>query len=203
MLLVALTGNIASGKSTVASRLQDRGAWLIDADVLSREAVVPGSPALRAIRERWGEAVIAPDGSLDRGALRRIVFADAAEREALDGIVHPEVERLRNAEVARARAAGARVVVADIPLLFEKGLQDRFDLVVLVDAPDATRLERLVTLRGLSLGEASGMMRAQMPAAEKRALADIVIDNAGTLDDLFAAADRAWERCLLASSGSA
>jgi dephospho-CoA kinase len=196
LLLVALTGNIASGKSTVARRLAERGAWLIDADELAREAVGIGTPGLAAIRERWGNAVIAPDGTLDRAALRRIVFDDSKEREALNAIVHPEVARLRGDQLARAKAARASVVVADIPLLYEAGLSGEFDLVVLVDAPESTRLERLVTRRGLSVAEARAMMDAQQPSSSKRARADLVIDNVGSLDSLRDATDAIWEKIL-------
>jgi dephospho-CoA kinase len=192
MLLIGLTGNIASGKSTVGQMLRARGAHLIDADVLARAAVAPGSAGLAAIRERWGPGILTPDGALDRAALRRLVFGDDRERAALDAIVHPEVERLRTLAIEAARAGGEHVVVCDIPLLFEKGLEDRFDLVILVDAPEELRLARLVALRRLPEAEARAMMRAQMPAADKRSRADIVIDNGGTLEDLRAAVDHAW-----------
>src|SRR5687767_2525609 len=135
MLLVGLTGNIASGKSTVAQLLSERGATIIDADVLARRAVERGSAAFEAIVQRWGTSVLAPDGNLDRAALRRTVFGNPKELEALNGIVHPEVERLREARIADARQRGDRIVVCDIPLLFEKKLLDRFDRIVLVDAP--------------------------------------------------------------------
>ncbi|MGZ8413325.1 MAG: dephospho-CoA kinase, partial [Gemmatirosa sp.] len=144
MLLVGLTGNIASGKSTVARRLVTHGAALVDADLLAREAVRPGTPALARIVARWGDAVLAPDGVLDRGVLRARVFADPHELEALNAIVHPEVGRLRDAAVDAARARGEPIVVSDIPLLFERDLAGEFDVIVLVDAPRTVRLERLV-----------------------------------------------------------
>lgn len=193
MLLVGLTGNIASGKSTVARRLAAHGATLIDADVLAREAVRPGTPALARIVERWGDGVLAPDGVLDRGALRARVFADPRELEALNGIVHPEVGRLRDVAVAAARARGAPIVVCDIPLLFERDLAGDFDVVVLVDAPRAVRLERLVHDRGLREPEAMAMIAAQMPSELKRARADYVIDNAGTVAALDARVDELWD----------
>ena len=184
MLLVGLTGNIASGKSTVAQLLSERGATIIDADVLARRAVERGSTAFDAIVRRWGTSVLAPDGHLDRAALRRTVFGNATELEALNEIVHPEVERLRETRIAEARARGDRVVVCDIPLLFEKKMVDRFDRIVLVDAPRPLRLERLVVDRGLRETEAMDMIAAQMPAELKRARADFVIDNHGTLTEL-------------------
>jgi dephospho-CoA kinase len=175
MLLVGLTGNIASGKSTVAQLLSERGATIIDADVLARRAVERGTKAFDAIVKRWGTSVLAPDGHLDRGALRRTVFGNARELEALNDIVHPEVERLRTQRIEEARARGDRVVVCDIPLLFEKKMVDRFDRLVLVDAPRPLRLERLVEDRGLRETEAMDMIAAQMPAELKRARADFVL----------------------------
>lgn len=184
MLLVGLTGNIASGKSTVAQLLSERGATIIDADVLARRAVERGSPAFDAIVRRWGTSVLAPDGHLDRAALRRLVFGKPAELEALNDIVHPQVERLLHARLADARSRGDRIVVCDIPLLFEKKMADSFDRIILVDAPRPLRLERLVVDRGLRETEAMEMIASQMPAELKRARADFVIDNAGTLTEL-------------------
>jgi dephospho-CoA kinase len=184
MLLVGLTGNIASGKSTVAQLLSERGATIIDADVLARRAVERGSQAFDAIVKRWGTSVLSPDGHLDRAALRRTVFGNPRELEALNEIVHPEVERLRNQRIAEARARGDRVVVCDIPLLFEKKMVDAFDRIVLVDAPRPLRLERLVVDRGLRETEAMDMIAAQMPADLKRARADFVVENQGTLTAL-------------------
>lgn len=180
MLLVGLTGNIASGKSAVAEIFATRGATLIDADVLARAAVEPGTPGLDAIVRRWGKSVVAADGTLDRAALRRIVFADPAERTALNAIVHPRVESLRAALLTAARDRGDHIVVCDIPLLYEKDMSARFDRVVLVDAPRALRLQRLVKERKLSRAEAETMISAQMSADAKRARADVIIDNAGT-----------------------
>ncbi|MDE3152859.1 MAG: dephospho-CoA kinase [Gemmatimonadota bacterium] len=192
MLLVGLTGNIASGKSTVARMLAERGATIIDADELARLAVEPGTPALAAIVEQWGDAVLQPDGSLDRGALRGVVFSDPEQLDALNRIVHPAVEQRRKAAVAEARARGDRIVVCDIPLLFEKKMVDEFDMVVLVDAPRPLRLERVVGERGVPASEAMAMIAAQMPSELKRARADLVIHNAGTLDELAHQVDAVW-----------
>lgn len=193
MRLIGLTGNIASGKSTVARLLAERGAVIVDADVLAREAVEPGTPALEAITERWGAEVIASDGTLDRDALRQVVFAERGQLEALNGIVHPEVERLRDERVAAAREQGAEIVVCDIPLLFERHLAEQFEAIVLVDAPRPMRLERLVRDRGLNEAEAMNMIAAQMPAELKRARADFVIDNTGTFEMLEARVDEVWQ----------
>jgi dephospho-CoA kinase len=192
MLLVGLTGNIGSGKSTVAQMLSERGATIIDADVLARRAVETGTPAFDKIVRRWGPDILSPDGHLDRGALRRIVFADHDQLEELNLIVHPEVERLRARLVEQARKRGDRVVVCDIPLLFERHMTDRFDRIVLVDASRAVRLERLVKERGLRETEAMDMIAAQMPAELKRARADFVIDNDGTLTQLERRVNDVW-----------
>ena len=192
MLLVGLTGNIASGKSTVSHLLADRGATIIDSDELARRAVEVDTPAFRQIVRRWGPDVLAPDGMLDRAALRRQVFADQSQLEELNRIVHPEVLRLRDREKAAARARGDRIVVCDIPLLFEVNAVDEFDRIVLVDAPRPLRLERLTRERSLHETEAMDMIAAQMPAELKRARADYVIDNAGPLDALVRRVEAVW-----------
>jgi len=192
MLLIGLTGNIASGKSEVARMLAERGATLIDADVLAREAVRPETQALRDIVKRWGKDVLKKDGSLDRKALRQIVFADQSELDALNRIVHPGVTRLRDREIAAAKERGDPIVVCVIPLLFERNLVEEFDAIVLVDAPRPIRLERLVTTRGLEETDAMNMIASQMPAELKRARADYVIENTGSLDDLEHDVDSLW-----------
>ena len=193
MLQLALTGNIASGKSTVAALLAHHGATIIDADLLAREAVAPGTPALTAIVERFGESVLLPDGSLDRAGLRRRVFADPVARDALNAIVHPAVGQLREARVAEARARGDAIVISDIPLLFEVGLEHAFEGVILVDAPAAVRLARIVGDRGLSPAEAQAMIDAQWPAERKRAGATWVIDNDGSRAQLEADVAALWQ----------
>lgn len=189
---VGLTGNIASGKSAVARVWQRLGAHVIDADELARDAVAPGTPGLEAIRRTFGDAVVAKDGTLDRAAMRALVFADAERRAELERIVHPEVGRLRKEAERALGRAGARVVVHVIPLLFETGLDAEMDTIVFVDAPEDVRLQRIVRDRGLDEEEAARMIRAQIPAAEKRGRADIVIDNDGSLADLEREAEAAW-----------
>ena len=192
MLLVGLTGNIGSGKSTVAQLLSERGATIIDADVLARRAVELGTAAYTSIVQRWGAAAQSPDGHLDRAALRRIVFGDQTQLEELNAIVHPEVERLRSRLVDQARARGDRIVVCDIPLLFEQHMTDRFDRIILVDASRGVRLERLVADRGLRETEAMEMIAAQMPAELKRARADFIVENDGTLSQLERRVQDVW-----------
>ncbi|HEY3285560.1 MAG TPA: dephospho-CoA kinase [Gemmatimonadaceae bacterium] len=184
MLVIGLTGNIAAGKSSVARLFARWGATLVDADELAREAVAPGRPALAAISARWGPAVLQADGSLDRATLRRLVFASPTERSALDAIVHPEVGRLRAEALAAAARRGDRLVVCDIPLLFEAGLEGTVDGVVLVDAPEEVRRARLERDRQLGAADADAMMAAQWPSERKRSRADWIIDNNGTLAEL-------------------
>lgn len=192
MLRVGLTGNIASGKSTVAEVWRRLGARVIDADELARRAVEPGTPGLERVVREFGPEVLDERGRLDRAALRRIVFRDPEARRRLEAIVHPEVRRLRAEEEARARAEGVRILVHDIPLLFELGMEKEFDVVVLVEARPELRLERLVRERGLSEEEARRMIEAQMPSEAKRPKADLVIENEGTREELEAKAKEAW-----------
>lgn len=200
MLRVGLTGNIAAGKSSVARVWRSLGARIVDADVLARQAVAPGSDALRRIREAWGERALTPDGSLDRGAMRGIVFADAEARARLEAIVHPEVARLRGEAFRAAAVEGLPLVVADVPLLFEVGMQDDFDVIVLVDAPAALREARITRTRGLDAAEARRMIEAQMPAERKRARADHVIENSGSEAELERRATEVW-RALVECAG--
>jgi dephospho-CoA kinase len=196
MLTIGLTGNIGSGKSSVARVWKALGATVVEADELARRAVAPGTPGLARVVERWGEDVLRPDGSLDRAALRDVVFRDEGERRRLERIVHPEVNRLRGEAFGEAERRGESLVVADIPLLFEVGGEGDFDVVVLVDAPKEVRLERLVRDRGLDADEARRMIDAQMPAERKRGEADIVIENAGSLAELDERARIVWEKLL-------
>lgn len=187
---VGLTGGIGSGKSEVSRLLAGHGALVVDSDVLAREAVAPGSPGLAAVVAEFGDAVLGPDGSLDRQALSRVVFADPARRAALEGIVHPYVRR-RSAEIAGATAPGT-VVVHDVPLLVEAGLADRYDLVVVVDVREETQVGRLTALRGMSVQEARARLAAQASRAARLAAADLVVDNDGSLEELRRRVDALW-----------
>ena len=190
MFHAALTGNIAAGKSTVAKLFADWGATVIDADAIVRALERPGTPVFDAIAARFGSAVLAPDGALDRGALRRRILADAAEKRALEAIVHPAVHAERSRLLGGLPRGGDAIVVSDIPLLFEAMNPADFDAVVLVDAPESVRLDRLVRLRGLPETEAAALLGEQLPAAAKRSLAEFVVDNDGGLEPLR---DRAWQ----------
>src|SRR5262249_22682520 len=178
---VALTGNIASGKSTVTELFRRWGATIIDADVLVREAQAPGTPMLAAIASRFGRAMLRPDGTLDRAALRHQVMNDPAALADLHTTVHPEVRRGRNELMRTAAARGDRIVVSDIPLLFEAADPEAFDVVVLIDAPVEIRRKRLLANRDLSSGDAERMLVAQLPTDSKRTRSDYVIDNVGDL----------------------
>lgn len=193
MLNIALTGNIGAGKSEVVRRFRDWGATIIDADHLAREAERPGTEVLRAIVQRFGREVLLPSGELDRAALRGLVMGDDEALAALNGIVHPAVRRRRDQLAAEARARGDLVLINDIPLLFESADPSAFDLVVLVDAPEDLRRQRLIRDRALTAEEADRMIDAQIPSARKRERAGLVIDNAGTLADLDRSARAAWE----------
>ena len=193
MLNVALTGNIAAGKSEVVRHFARWGATIIDADQLAREAQAPGTEVLRAIVRRFGKEVLLADGTLDRGALRGRVMGDDEALAALNGIVHPAVRRERERLLDEAKARGDAVVINDIPLLFEAADPSAFDVVVLVDAPEELRRSRLLHDRGLSADDADRMLRAQIPSDVKRARADLVIDNAGSREELETAARAAWE----------
>ncbi|HET7274193.1 MAG TPA: dephospho-CoA kinase [Longimicrobiaceae bacterium] len=193
MLKVGLTGNIAAGKSSVARVWKRLGAGVIDADHLAREVVRPGSPALESIVDEWGPEILAADGTMDRAAMREIIFRDPIARRKLESIIHPAIEALRDREYRAAAARGATIIVADVPLLFEVGMEDQFDYVVLVDAPEPVRLARIIRDRGIDEDEARRMMGAQLPAHEKRARADRIIDNDRGPAELEARSAAVWK----------
>jgi len=192
MLLVGLTGGIGSGKSTVARMLEGRGAVVFDADILAREAVAPGTPGHDAVVARFGADVLAPGGEVDREALAAIVFADPAARRDLEAIVHPEVRRLF-AEGCEAHRDTEAVVVFSAPLLVETGMHSAFDVLVVVSAPVQTQVERLLRDRGMSEEQVRARIDAQAPLEEKAAVADVLVDNEGPLEELDGQIDRLWQ----------
>ncbi|GLK18604.1 hypothetical protein GCM10017602_30860 [Herbiconiux flava] len=197
VFVIALTGGIAAGKSTVARRFAEHGAVVIDADRLAREAVEPGTPGLAAIAERFGPGVIDADGRLDRPALGSIVFADETARLDLNGITHPAVAALLKERLAdTAQADPDAIVVYDVPLLAESGgrRDGLFRFVVVVEAPAEVRVQRLIELRGMAADEAARRVAAQASDEERRALADVVIDTGGSLDETVQQTDAAWIR---------
>jgi len=195
-MLVALTGGIASGKSTVARRLAELGAVIVDADQVARDVVEPGTPALARIAEEFGTGVIAADGSLDRGALGAIVFGDESARRALNAITHPAVgERSRALFAAAASADPDAVVVYDVPLLVDEkgeGRVSEFDRVIVVSADEDTRVARLVAFRGMPEADARRRIASQAPESARLAIADHVIDANGSLEDTLAQVDALW-----------
>lgn len=191
MLLVGLTGGIGSGKSTVARMLEERGAVVFDADLLAREAVQPGTPGHTAVIDRFGADVLAPGGELDREALASIVFADPSARRDLEQIVHPEVRRLF-AEGSEAYRDTDRIVVFSAPLLVESGMYTAFEILVVVSATVATQIERLMRQRGMSEVAIRARIDAQAPLEDKAAVADLLVDNGGTLDELESQVERLW-----------
>jgi dephospho-CoA kinase len=201
MQLIAVTGGIASGKSVVAARFAERGAVVVDADRIAREVVEPGTPALAAIADHFGAAVILPDGSLNRPALGAIIFADARERGILNSITHPAVgARSRELFAAAGQSDPDAVVVYDVPLLVEGSTgsaparTSEFDRVVVVHASAETRVDRLVHLRGMTIDDANARVASQASDEQRLAVADDVISSEGSLDETLAQVDALWER---------
>lgn len=184
MLTVAVTGNVASGKSLLCEFWAEAGVPLVQADALARDAVEPGTPGLDSVVEAFGSGVLDGEGRLDRGALRSVVFGDPDARRRLEAILHPIISRLRSDWMEARREEGRPMAVAEIPLLFEAGLETEFDVVVLVDAPAPERLRRLREERGLGTEEARRIMASQMPVEEKRRGVDYIVENGGTPEDL-------------------
>jgi dephospho-CoA kinase len=195
MQLIGLTGGIASGKSVVAARLAEHGAVVVDADQVAREVVERGTPALARIAEEFGDGVIASDGSLDRAALGALIFSSPEKRAALNAITHPAVG-IRSHELFAAAAAADpdAIVVYDVPLLIEAGRTDEFDLIVVVNASTETRLNRMVELRGMTRDEAMHRINSQATNTERLAVADVVIDSNGTVEQTLEQADALWAK---------
>jgi dephospho-CoA kinase len=194
VLRVGLTGGIGSGKSEVSRRLAAHGAVVIDADVAAREVVAPGTPGLARIAEAFGAGVLGPDGALDRERLGVLVFRDAALRAKLNAIVHPLVAAwMAAAERAALGAPGADVIIVhDVPLLAENARAGDFDVVIVVDVPPDLQVERLVSQRGMAPDQARARMAAQASRERRLAVADLVIDNSGSLDDLDRRVAEVW-----------
>lgn len=195
MLRVGLTGGIGAGKSTVAARLVELGAVLIDADVIAREVVEPGTPALAEIVAAFGPEVLTPDGSLDRPALAAKAFADDESRLRLNAIVHPRVGQ-RTAELLAAAKDDA-IVVFDVPLLVENGMAPLYHVVIVVDAPVEVRIQRLTDVRGMPEADARARIAAQADGVQRRAVADVWLDNSGAPEEIASAVDAVWRERLV------
>lgn len=200
-MVIGLTGGIASGKSTVSRLLAALGAIVIDADAIVHELQAPGMPMLDEIAARFGSQLLDAEGRLDRRALGAIAFADRAARAQLEAIVHPQVRAIIATRVAAAQAAGAPLIVVDIPLLFERGDEPHaqppareLDATVLVYAPEPQQIERLIERDGCSREDAEQRVRAQLPIEKKKALADVVIDNSGALEETRRQVEQLFER---------
>jgi dephospho-CoA kinase len=196
MLKVGLTGGIGSGKSAVAAELAAYGATVVDADAIAREVVEPGMPGLEAVVAEFGDRVLTPDGRLDRPRLGEIVFADEASLTRLNAIVHPLVGERSAQLMEEAVASGVEVVVYDVPLLVENGLGPLYDLVVVVDAPDAVRVERVTANRGMPREQVEARIRAQADRDTRLAAADLVVDNSGTREELTERVAELWRELL-------
>lgn len=185
-MIIGLTGGIASGKSTVSSMLTKLGAALVDADRIAREVVLPGEPALYAVVHEFGQAVLTEEGTLNRKKLGEIVFADESKRKKLERIVHPAIRAVMKRKMEELESENPHLlVVADIPLLYESGLQTMFEEVMLVYVPPDVQLLRLMNRDGLTKEQAEARIRAQMPIEQKRQLADWIIDNSGTVEQTY------------------
>jgi dephospho-CoA kinase len=202
VLRAGLTGGIGSGKSAVSARLAAHGAVVLDADKAAREVVAPGTPGLARVVEAFGPSVLREDGALDRPKLGEIVFADEARRQVLNEIVHPLVhERMRRAEATAVAEGGDGVVlVHDVPLLAEGGRGGQFDVVIVVDVPPEVQVKRLVRYRGMAPEQAAARMSAQASRQQRLAIADIVIDNCGTLADLDKRVAEVWDQLVSRAS---
>lgn len=191
-IFVGLTGSVVAGKSTVSKLFEMWGAWRIEADQLARRAVGSGSSALAQIRQHWGDAILHSDGSLDRDAMRAFIFEDENARSQLETIVHPAIRELRQAARDDALKAGALIVLEEIPLLFETGVEDDYDVTIAVDASVEVRAKRASVTRGWSAEEFSAIDSSQMSSEDKRGRTDYVIENDGDLDALERSARLVW-----------
>ena len=191
-LRLGITGGAGSGKSVVCRQLQSHGAAVIMTDELSRRAVEPGMPAYEQIVRRFGEEVLAADGTIDRPGLRAVIVRDPEKKKTLEGIVHPEVFRLMAADESAAVEKGAAVVAIEVPLLFETGMQDYFDCIATIHVDRETRIQRLMERDQITRADAEALMQIQWPEAEKQKKSDFVIDNTGSLAETRAAVDRLY-----------
>lgn len=193
-MIMGLTGGIASGKSTVSAMFVNRGAGLVDADVIAREVMLPGSGVLEAAVQQFGNEILQPDGTLNRARLGEIVFRDPVAREQLNAITHPAIRQETNRQMHSLESAGSRLVIVDIPLLYESGLETMFEQIIVVYVPRSMQLTRLMERNSLTLEQAEGRLKAQMDIELKRRRADVVIDNSGGLAGTEQQVALLWDR---------
>lgn len=193
VMLIGLTGGIGAGKSTVAQLFEERGVPIVDADVIARDVVTPGEPALAELVEHFGDSILGADGELNRGKLAEVAFADAESHEALNAIMHPAISAETSKRIDALRGEHS-VIVHDVPLLVEAGLAGNYDLTVLVDTPAQIRLQRLTELRGMDPEDAKKRIAAQATDEQRRAACDVALDNSGDIEHLRAQFEEMWER---------
>ncbi|ASA20338.1 dephospho-CoA kinase [Paenibacillus donghaensis] len=193
-MIMGLTGGIASGKSTVSAMFVNRGAGLVDADVIAREVMLPGSGVLEAAVQQFGSGILQVDGTLNRARLGEIVFRDPVAREQLNAITHPAIRQETNRQMHSLESAGSALVIVDIPLLYESGLETMFGQIIVVYVPRSMQLTRLMERNSLTLEQAEGRLKAQMDIELKRRRADVVIDNSGGLADTERQVALLWDR---------
>lgn len=193
MLLIGLTGGIASGKTFVSDRFATLGAPVIDADILARQAVQPGSAGLNSLVNEFGHSIVLSDQSLDRRKLRELIFSNPAHRDTVDSILHPIIRQLSDEAIAKEAQTGAAYVIYAVPLLVETQQQERFDRIAVVDVPAETQIARLVQRDNTSVDKARAILDAQASREQRLAIADDVIDNNGSIDDTVAQVDRLHE----------
>ena len=189
IIKIAVTGGAGSGKTSVCSRLKEWGLNVISSDTLAREVVAPGTDAFKNIINYFGKKVLLPDGALNRSKLRRIITGDDVARSALESFVHPEIKKLMQLKMAQAEQEGDRIVVVEVPLLFELGIQDRFDVVVMISAERELRVQRLMERDSISKKEAKDLLDVQMTDDEKAQKADFIIKNDDNIDNLMRSVD--------------
>lgn len=193
-LKIAVTGGAGSGKTSVCNRLKELGLKVISSDTLAREVVAPGAPAYQKIVQHFGKKILLPDGNLNRPQLRQIIINDDASRAALEHCIHPEITKLLQLKIAQAQQDGERFVLIEVPLLFELGIQDQFDVVVMISSEHELRIQRLMERDNVNRNEAENLINVQLPDDEKEKQADVVIKNNGSIDQLMRSVDLFYQK---------
>jgi dephospho-CoA kinase len=193
-LKIAVTGGAGSGKTSVCNRLKELGLKVISSDTLARKVVAPGGAAYQKIVQHFGKKILLPDGHLNRHKLRQIIINDDASRAALERCIHPEITKLVQLNIAQAQQDGERFVLIEVPLLFELGIQDQFDIVLMISAARELRIQRLMERDNVTRNEAEDLINVQLPDDEKEKQADFIIKNNGSMDQLIRSVDRFYQK---------